>query len=105
MSKTEKRSRRVYADDVRYKVQPRDVPPKKAARRLHLTEEEFLEKLANLNMRGFPYPDPTTGMYDLVVIDEWMDARHFPLTQSATPSNAPRSRLAYGRSVRPIGTM
>jgi hypothetical protein len=61
---------------VRSKVEPRDIPPMKAARRLHLTLEEFYAKLPELQARGFPAPDPTTGMFDLKAIDTWADARN-----------------------------
>jgi hypothetical protein len=57
-------------------VDPRDVPAEKAARRLHLTPCEFSTKLPELLTRGFPAPDPTTGMFDLAAIDQWMTARH-----------------------------
>ncbi|RAI30368.1 hypothetical protein CH340_21745 [Rhodoplanes serenus] len=57
------------------RVDPRDVPAEKAARRLHLTQQRFAELLPTLRRRGFPAADPTTGMYDLVAIDAWMDAR------------------------------
>ena len=60
---------------IRYPVAPRDVPPKKAARRLHLTMPQFELVRDELQERGFPKPDPTTGMYDLVAVDRWMDAR------------------------------
>jgi hypothetical protein len=61
---------------IRFPVDPRDVPAEKAARRLHLTPSEFHTKLPALLARGFPQPDPTTGMFDLTAIDEWMTARH-----------------------------
>jgi hypothetical protein len=61
---------------VRSKVEPRDIPPIKAARRLHLTLEEFRDKLPELQARGFPEPDPTTGMFDLKAIDTWADTRN-----------------------------
>src|SRR6266849_4524577 len=61
---------------VRSKVEPRDLPPSKAARRLHLTLEEFRESLPELQTRGFPAPDPTTGMFDLKAIDAWADSRN-----------------------------
>ena len=61
---------------IRFRVDPRDVPAEKAARRLHLTLGEFTAKLPDLLVRGFPGPDPTTGMFDLAAIDAWMDARH-----------------------------
>jgi hypothetical protein len=59
------------AKSVRFRIDPGDVPPEKAARRLHLTLAEFTEKLAKLRQRGFPSPDPTTGMFDLDAIDQW----------------------------------
>jgi len=65
----------IRAGSVRFPVEPRDVPTAKAARRLHLTEAEFREKLSALLTRGFPRADETTGMYDLKAIDEWMDKR------------------------------
>jgi hypothetical protein len=61
--------------EIRHRVDPRDVPPAKAARRLHLTLAEFKAKLPELRKRGFPTPDPTTGNYSLRLIDQWMDAR------------------------------
>lgn len=61
---------------IRYRVDPRDVPASKAARRLHLSEREFLDKLPNLIRRGFPEADPTTGMFDLDAIDVWRRRRY-----------------------------
>jgi hypothetical protein len=60
---------------IRYAVEPRDVPPSKAARRLHLTLEEFRGKLPELLKRGFPPADPTTGMFFLPAVDKWMEDR------------------------------
>lgn len=60
---------------IRFQVAPRDVPPEKAARRLHLTLAEFDRLKDELFARGFPSPDPTTGNYDLRAIDLWMDSR------------------------------
>ena len=65
----------VSGERIRFSVAPRDVPPIKAARRLHLTLPEFETVRDELYGRGFPRPDPTTGMFDLVKIDAWMDAR------------------------------
>lgn len=70
---------------VRYTVDPRDVPPIKAARRLHLTLSEFERVLPRLRQRGFPPPDPDTGNYDLKAVDQWMDNR-----STLTPANQPR---------------
>lgn len=66
---------RAPAGSIRHPVAPRDVPPEKAARRLHLTLAQFEALQAELFDRGFPRPDPTTGMYDLVAIDAWMNRR------------------------------
>jgi hypothetical protein len=60
---------------IRHRVEPLDVPPSKAARRLHLTPDEFRQKLPELTKRGFPRPDPTTGNYYLPAIDQWMASR------------------------------
>lgn len=60
---------------VRFPVDPRLVPPQKAARRLHLTESAFLTKLFALQRIGFPVACPVTGHYDLLAIDAWLDRR------------------------------
>ncbi|WP_407180405.1 hypothetical protein [Bradyrhizobium sp. STM 3562] len=62
--------------EIRYRVDPRDVPPVKAARRLHLTLARFNQLLPSLIKRGFPEPDPDTGMFDLDAIDQWRKSRH-----------------------------
>jgi hypothetical protein len=85
----------IEASAIRFAVKPRDVPAKKAARRLHLTEAEFLAKLDPLFARGFPRPDPTTGNYDLVKIDRWMDDRNTPSTRPDKPRDA--RELLVGR--------
>lgn len=67
--------RALEASSVRFAVEPRDVPPAKAARRLHMTLAAFDEALPRLHARGFPRADPDTGNYDLKAIDAWMDRR------------------------------
>jgi hypothetical protein len=71
---------------IRFKVEPRDIPAAKAARRLHLSLDEFRAKLPELVSRGFPPADPTTGMFYLPAIDQWMAAR-FKLTTDSTSQN------------------
>jgi hypothetical protein len=61
---------------MRFRIEPRDVPPQLAARRLGKTLPEFNAALPDLVARGFPQPDPTTGNFDLAAIDRWCDARH-----------------------------
>lgn len=61
---------------IRFQVEPRDVPPEKAARRMGLTLDRFTEILPRLLSRGFPASDPDTGNYDLDAVDAWRAARH-----------------------------
>jgi hypothetical protein len=77
--------------EVRFRVDPADVPPEKAARRLHLTAERFNELLPALLARGFPPADPTTGMFDLEAIDHWRKLRTpslFGLTPMPPPDQS-----------------
>jgi len=87
----------IVGNAIRFAVEPRDVPLKKAARRLHLTEAQFMEKLPHLYARGFPRPDATTGMFDLKQIDFWMDQRHDRSQPVYTTENGslqtPRERI------------
>lgn len=72
---------------LRFTVDPRDVPPEKAARRMGLTLERFTELLPQLLRRGFPPSDPDTGNYDLDAIDAWRSARHSRFLQAVqTPA-------------------
>jgi hypothetical protein len=64
---------------IRFRVEPRDVPPELAARRLGLTLAQFEALLPRLLSRGFPASDPDTGHYDLDAIDRWRERRHRPL--------------------------
>jgi hypothetical protein len=61
---------------MRFRVEPRDVPPEMAARRLGKSLGEFNAMLPNLLARGFPAADPDTGNFDLHAIDMWCDSRH-----------------------------
>ena len=47
---------------------PRDIPSADAGRRLGLDPAEFVAKLPNLIARGFPQPDPDTGLFDAVAM-------------------------------------
>lgn len=62
-------------NQIRFAVEPRLVPPTKAARRLHLTLAEFNLKREALYRAGFPQACSVTGHYDLVAIDAWLDRR------------------------------
>jgi hypothetical protein len=61
---------------VRFRVDPRDIPVEYAAKRLGMEVEAFDAALPNLIARGFPSPDHDTGLFDLLAIDRWCDARH-----------------------------
>ena len=80
------------SERLRYRVDPGDVPSAKIARRLHLSEAEFQAKLPDLIKRGFPEPDPTTGMYDLDAVDAWRRARYPRLLLTQTPKRDARGR-------------
>ncbi|MHC2842859.1 hypothetical protein [Bradyrhizobium diazoefficiens] len=86
----------IEAAQIRYRVDPGDVPPEKAARRLHLSPERFNELLPRLIARGFPPADPDTGMYDLEAIDAWRRGRHrsISLTGHAGTPQAPSAGVA-----------
>jgi hypothetical protein len=60
---------------IRFKVEPGDVPPEIAARRLGLPLDQFQQKLPELLRRGFPAPDTTTGNFDLAAVDMWRKRR------------------------------
>lgn len=80
---------------MRFRVDPGDIPAEKVARRLHLTPAQFEAVRPRLFMRGFPGPDPDTGMYCLEAIDRWRLQRHASLfpelpIASIAPVPAPR---------------
>lgn len=75
----------------KFRVDPGDVPAAVAARRMGLSEAEFRDSLPGLCQRGFPAPDPTTGMFDLGAIDEWRRRRH-PHLFVAAPAGPRDSR-------------
>ena len=70
------RPRGLRPKSMRFRVDPRDVPPDMAARRLGMPLEAFTAALPRLIARGFPAPDSDTGNFDLHAIDRWCDARH-----------------------------
>lgn len=75
---------------MRFRVEPRDIPPPLAARRLGKSHTDFEAILPNLIARGFPTPDPDTGNFDLDAIDAWRRSRHPHLFLT----EAPRARDA-----------
>jgi len=79
--------------EIRHRVEPRDIPPVKAARRLHLTLEQFRASLPALIRRGFPHPDPTTGNYFLPDIDAWMENRNKDTRSEASAEDLMLDRI------------
>lgn len=86
----------MHAPSIRFPVEPRLVPPLKAARRLHLTLQEFTEKQTALQRAGFPKACSITGHYDLVAIDEWLDRRRgaSAVSDPLSEQDLMRSRIA-----------
>ena len=86
---------------IRSRVAVRDGPITKAARKLHLTVDQFRSVLPELYRRGFPRPDATTGMFDLEAIDRWQDSRHPHLFENGGPESLAEARkLAEERLAR-----
>jgi hypothetical protein len=88
---------------MRFRIEPRDVPPEMAARRLGKSLAEFNATLPRLMARGFPGPDPDTGHFDIYAIDRWCDSRHAHLfgdgavMQARDASTVARDRIAAMR--------
>lgn len=64
--------------ELRYRVDPGDVPAEKAARRLGLTLAEFNAVLPRLLSRGFPEANPTRAT------TTWMRSTHGGAAATAT---------------------
>jgi len=88
---------------LRFRVDPGDVPAAKAARRLHLTEDRFLELLPRLLTRGFPPADPDTGMFDLEAIDAWRRSRSADATRYPQGGGLTGARLSPDGPSRSLG--
>ena len=82
--------------EIRFPIEPRFVPPNKAARRLHLTLDVFTAKLPQLVASGFPAACPITGNFDLKAIDAWADRRS-GLTSDSPASGIDMTALVTAR--------
>lgn len=85
---------------IRFTIKPRDVPAHAAARRIGLTEVDFRDALPELEARGFPKPDSTTGNWDIDAIDEWRRRRHPELFLVATEGARDARAVVTERLVR-----
>jgi len=69
-----------------------DIQSSAVASLMGLSPTEFQQLLPELNRRGFPPPDATTGRYCVEAVDRWRLRRHpqlFPeLTASPTATDA-----------------
>ena len=85
---------------LRFHIDPRDVPAEAAARRLGLTEAGFRNALPQLEARGFPKQDATTGNFDIDAIDEWRRRRHPDLFLIATEGASDARAVVKDRLAR-----
>src|SRR5689334_5841562 len=87
------------APAVRFRVDPAYIPADKAARRMGLTPNQFVECRRRLYARGFPVPDETTGLYDIEAIDRWRMRQRpdlYPEVQPGLPVVGPAPRTDLG---------
>jgi len=61
-----------------------DVPRGLVAERLGMTLPDFEARRPELENRGFPEADPTTGMYCIEAVDRWRLRRHSRLFPELT---------------------
>jgi hypothetical protein len=61
-----------------------DVAPSIVATRLGLSLTEFESRRRELEERGFPQPDETTGQYCIEAVDRWRLRRHARLFPELT---------------------
>jgi len=61
-----------------------DVPASSVAERLGLSLSEFEARRHELEQRGFPPPDETTGKYCIEAVDRWRLRRHLRLFPELT---------------------
>lgn len=64
-----------------------DVPAGMIARLMGLALPDFQAVLPALATRGFPTPDPTTGLYCVEAVDRWRLRRHAALFPQLTAAS------------------
>ena len=74
--------------------EPGDIAPSLAAKRMGLSPRAFSLALPELQKRGFPYPDPTTGKFDFQAIERWRQSRHG--TVAGSPFEADDAEAVVG---------
>jgi len=66
-----------------------DVAPSTVAQRLGLALADFERLLPELESRGFPQSDPTTGRFCIEAVDRWRLRRHPKLFPELTVAPGP----------------
>src|SRR5262249_257074 len=78
-----------------------DVPEWAVAQVLGLTVADFQARTAELRDRGFPEPDPTTGLYCIEAVDRWRLRRHAALfPELTTAPAAAHAEAVFGDRLR-----
>jgi hypothetical protein len=65
-----------------------DVPEGTVAQLLGVSLADFKARRAELRDRGFPEPDPTTGLFCIEAVDRWRLRRHAQLFPELTTAPA-----------------
>lgn len=82
--------------EIRYRIDPRLIPPEKVARRLGVTFERFKASVPELERSGFPKPVNVLGNYCLQAVDNWIDLQ----SGLTVPTNPASARQAMMDAVR-----
>jgi hypothetical protein len=78
-----------------------DVVPSAVAELLGLSLADFNSRAAALRERGFPEPDPTTGLYCIEAVERWRLLRHpqlFP--ELTTAPGAAHAGAVFDQRIR-----
>ena len=80
-----------------------DIPSALVARRLGLSADDFARCLPELQSRGFPEPDATTGLYAIEAVDRWR-LRRYPrlFAELAAPATAIDAGVVFHARMRRI---
>jgi hypothetical protein len=78
-----------------------DVPEGAVAQLLGLSLTDFRTRRGGLRDRGFPEPDPTTGLYCIEAVDRWRLRRHARLfPELTTAPAAAHADAVFGERLR-----
>jgi hypothetical protein len=78
-----------------------DVAASVVSELLGLSLAEFEARQSALRERGFPEPDPTTGLYCIEAVDRWRMRRHLRLfPELTTAPTAAHADAVFGERLR-----